>query len=652
MALKETITITVDEAGLKQLQSALKKTSHDVESFTGFLKEEKAENRRNNFVLRESKQSVDTLAKAFGSDGSGLIGTLGKTWESFDSLKFGLEGVSVAGKGLGGSIGALAGALGSVAIPIAVAGGAWVAYTEALDDVEKKHKELTSALNELKLKLGEMDESQFMAAIAKELDKLKEEGKKVGESWWDQFIIGIGSRAEGAPLAALIFGKLANDRLANQVAQKQKEAQLLPYSEADTRRRGGDVLMQIEQALIDQKKIFDDINRSMRERIDAEREINRLQKERDGIIGKNSNKEALENERRLADLRKKLRLNEYDSKEKGIRNVLSSEGGNLPPLLYYSVLKGLSENTSDRYKYLLGEFQRLGFKKDTPLNDPQKESQRQQLLSEMEDAWSEIFKVFRETKDTLSAYRKSGGTLLGVNVTNDMVDNTGGKLGLQNHYGNPYSPLSMNDPSKIKVFQNAEQSFGDVFMKSFDVADDRLSAFNESFLSGIDTLRSVGIQMWDDIFGEANSLFEKFMEAFTANMMSRAVDAGVSAILSLFPGGGLINALVGGSGNSKPMKTFHTGGVITAHSGMYLNAPSSQDIPIVARGGEMVLTEAQQTQLFNMANGRGSGQAMNITLNINAIDAKGVKHAFSKKDNQRELMRAISDAVNSGRMSW
>lgn len=131
--------------------------------------------------------------------------------------------------------------------------------------------------------------------------------------------------------------------------------------------------------------------------------------------------------------------------------------------------------------------------------------------------------------------------------------------------------------------------------------------FFNGIQAGFSTLSAeIGNGLYNEIdkaLGGANSLLEKFLASVSAKIAEQVAMKGLKAILSLIPG-------VGAFAEFLP---FHSGGTVPrAHSGMYINAPSNREFPIIVRGGETVRTEAQESAL----RGRSAGGSITINFNV------------------------------------
>jgi hypothetical protein len=85
---------------------------------------------------------------------------------------------------------------------------------------------------------------------------------------------------------------------------------------------------------------------------------------------------------------------------------------------------------------------------------------------------------------------------------------------------------------------------------------------------------------------------------------------------------------------------FANGGIVGG------NSFAGDRVPVQVNSGEMILNKSQQKELFSIANGGGSSDAI-----INAIENLGAKIASMQtvvSINSREIARAVRDERSSG----
>lgn len=755
MALKETIQITVDEAGLRQLQAALKKAGGEVNNFNNFLKEERTEGRKANFVINESTKSARALSAAFGGAGSGLIGNMSKAVGVFDDLGFAMSAAQVGADKMGGKMSTLAAGIGRIAIPIAVATAAWTLYSDTIDGFTKRSEEATKSLRDIQYALGEISFEEYNAQIKAELEKLVAEGKTIGNGFWQNFfnspVVQMAGGATAQTIADLINKSVKADKDENNLAQA-KGRQALGLGGISNR----DALQEVELQLQNIRATANRLTESQEERVKAERTILELTKQREALLRPDAILKA------IRDFQYQNSALQSDTSIIRARNEISKNPGN--SLRNLTALKDIAAAEADRQTQLQSRLGEVALYADTITPKVQRIAATQASIAaeEAKKAWADAQRLLEDAQLTLASvqrafkdkwqtptsitgripedqikWNKEHGITIGDAASYDsdlqqidelirkqqeaqatadllrrkyeslsnvektqtsiMLESMGmaerlAKLQVDNQrlqiqkematqeqsayeaskayleaskaytqgqlkeYGiNIFTGAqSRNIPQQLKPIsgptpiglrtEDMQTSFGDVFKMGFEGGEDRLDGFTQASLDAFSVIGDAGVQMWEDMFGGANSLLEQFIARFMGSLTDQVFNAGIGALLSLLPGGGLLNFFTG---------KYHDGGIVKAHAGMYLNAPASQEIPIIARGGEMVLTEQQQGRLFSMANGQGGSSApVNVSLTINAMDAQSVRNTFNKKEIQRELMKAIGEATRSGRMAW
>ena len=143
----------------EQTTRSHKTARKEGDAWTKLIKDEKAETRNLGFLMRNSAESVGTLADAFGGP-SGLGQVIGSTYGRFDQITFAFEALEVAGTKAGGSFAKMAGVLGGIAIP---AGIGITAFSMLKDQFEKDTEEiegLSEAIRALKLDLGSISSTK------------------------------------------------------------------------------------------------------------------------------------------------------------------------------------------------------------------------------------------------------------------------------------------------------------------------------------------------------------------------------------------------------------------------------------------------------------------------------------------------------------
>ena len=87
-----------------------------------------------------------------------------------------------------------------------------------------------------------------------------------------------------------------------------------------------------------------------------------------------------------------------------------------------------------------------------------------------------------------------------------------------------------------------------------------------------------------------------------------------------------------------------------AHSGLVVTPTGRlqrDEVPIIAQTGERILSRAQNRAFESSVLGSG----VNVTFNVNTIDAKSFRDTVFKKDMQKVLIRTIQDAARKERIN-
>lgn len=142
------------------------------------------------------------------------------------------------------------------------------------------------------------------------------------------------------------------------------------------------------------------------------------------------------------------------------------------------------------------------------------------------------------------------------------------------------------------------------------------------------TLAGAGTDAFQAIFGEANSLLEKFIQNVFESLAIRGANALIGGLFSLIPGGGFVSSFLTGAG------TFHSGGIV----------PGRGERGIKAKGGEMILTKDDQTNLMKVIReGRAGHDGVinnHIVLSVgNTTMRKSITENLSQADNRLTKLR-------------
>lgn len=500
---------------------ATDKASAEISKVQGKLnswyKENRAEQRLQNGVIREATPAVRALSSAFvGNDG--LVRGLETAYDGFQTFDAAVSGFSKSMEGKSGALAVLASNLSAIAGPVGIATGLTIGFYTAMYQLWTATEEANRKILDLKITLGEAKLEDKLSALNTELENLKKGVPSVERFVW---LFAILAALKGGPVGAAIELLNAYMKAQNELKIKETEVAIQSTNKA-IQKRNEEQLKSIPAILGSANALSD--------------EIKKLDEKRAKLVQGSSAWYDLS----VQIGRARAQQEKWNSTSKAIEQGLS-------PITPRSA-------TTPQKPSVVGELQPV----------------------------KEIEKVEASVKDL-------------------------------------------------------EVSFGEVFSMAWE----QQGGLTSAWISGLDAVNmsivdGVG-QAFESMFGEANSLLEIFVQNFLAQLTSQAVTSAIGGLLSFFGGGGVFSFLGG---------LFHQGGVVPkAHSGMYINAPSSREVPIIARGGEYIFTEDQMKGLASM----GRGQSITIQMNVNAIDAKSFSTFLGKKDVQMSLMKTLGKASRTGR---
>jgi hypothetical protein len=194
-------------------------------------------------------------------------------------------------------------------------------------------------------------------------------------------------------------------------------------------------------------------------------------------------------------------------------------------------------------------------------------------------------------------------------------------------------------------------------------------AFDEYWTAGLREVEqaSMGVarNFYDYFQGNiqgVTGLFKSFVqtvisevEGLIATLAAKAVFAQLLSFI--FPAigfAGFFNQMMGG------LKIFHAGGVVRkAHAGLYMDAPASQEFPIIVRGGETIRTEGQEASVRAAMAGRDqvrkmsarqgvTGNVTNHYWNIHALDPASFLELISRPDYRRAIAQVGDEYARKG----
>ena len=169
-----------------------------------------------------------------------------------------------------------------------------------------------------------------------------------------------------------------------------------------------------------------------------------------------------------------------------------------------------------------------------------------------------------------------------------------------------------------------EEADGDpevLFSRWENASLDAASAFGDAFVNASSVIGSELSNMWDDTFGEANSVAEKFIKSFTISMLSSLAEIAASEVLKelasiLFPGGGAIVKAVTGAASGG---SFYGGdnGIVKMASGGSFDVPRGFNNDSYLMGVQSGEDVTVRTPLQRSAEGLENRQILSALNKIN-----------------------------------
>jgi len=160
--------------------------------------------------------------------------------------------------------------------------------------------------------------------------------------------------------------------------------------------------------------------------------------------------------------------------------------------------------------------------------------------------------------------------------------------------------------------------------------------YNEEIYSQqLDAISELGSALESAFSKSGDTLLSKLGEALQIAMrIAKAIQTAENPETDSFSGSlGIFSSLL------SIFSFFHDGGIIKAHNGRLLG---HDEVPVIAKKGEMVLNENQQSNLWQMINRGEGGSSQPITINLNNVmDGKVIDSRVYRilPDVQRQLIR-------------
>jgi hypothetical protein len=523
-------------AEANRASDAIKKHQQEVSKLTQLTREQRAEGRQQAFLFRETTGVLGDLT----SKQSTLGKVLGESFGKMQQVDFALAALGTAGSGATGTMGSLAATLGSVALPLGiVAAAGFGVYTAFTADI-KETQELTKKLTDLQQKL---EPKTFDGAIAKiaEIEaatkKFKEESEKAGPSvWaWVKYFV--------TKDPAVLTRELANNT--KEVAINEAEAALKRQEQVRAAAEQG----QVELKLLTTKKEIADYQMKQ---TDGTKQVWTHYQESYNLEVK-----------QLETL--KYQLSELERLKADEQTILD---------LKLKILKAETEVTNEKkfQKFMTEDIQKL-----TPKGLP---------LSMQANIGADLLK---RTTAPLTGVKTHGGV---GEKSEDMIMKDVDKY-FQDMA--KVAPRLGSYLSKIQEDTAMTAEHGSSFVANLMDAEMGIVALEGGMGAMFGTINEGFNKIWNDTFGEANSLFEQFLQGMTQALLTWVEEQVATQIVT-----GLLGAISGGGGGLFGFLggLFHQGGTVPkAHEGAYINAPASKEFLVKVRGGETVRTEQQEAAL-------------------------------------------------------
>lgn len=170
------------------LGDAQKKAGAETGKLTGYIKEQRQEQRTQNFIFREGAQAV----MAFAGQNKELSNVMVNAYGKFQLADSALGGLSYSLKGASGFAGALGTTLGAIALPIALGAAAWGLVSAEMDRAGNLMKDIDKTYSDLLIKLSagtSVDTAKMkIEAMTAALDaQSKEIKEKANPTLWEMW---------------------------------------------------------------------------------------------------------------------------------------------------------------------------------------------------------------------------------------------------------------------------------------------------------------------------------------------------------------------------------------------------------------------------------------------------------------------------------
>lgn len=165
-----------------------------------------------------------------------------------------------------------------------------------------------------------------------------------------------------------------------------------------------------------------------------------------------------------------------------------------------------------------------------------------------------------------------------------------------------------------------------------------------------DTIRSGIGGAWEQVFGEANSLFEQMLASWAARLAQLAAEWAATELFQMF-----LNFLLPGAGTAVGIASggfgmAHEGAIIRGGFPLRTTFGGRQEVMVRALEGEEILSPEDPRHARNVGS---SGVTVNVVLNVDARAMIGnfreVERSLMSRNVQRAIVRSVDEALRRRR---
>lgn len=232
---------TIDAStATKLLKEAQEKAGKSAAGLTGYIKEQRMENRQNKFIMGEIKDAVGGVSIAMGFLGvnaEGAGSSVKKMANTTNSAFAAFSAADAVVSALGTTFTVLAGPVGITITVIAAVAGALISMEAEAKKTQERINKLTSEINGLKHELKQMSDQEYFDSLAKELgeqevklQKLKEVSIDYAATLWNlargNYLVAMSVNGTKEEIAAQTAETLKAQKATADAGQAQIDEQL------------------------------------------------------------------------------------------------------------------------------------------------------------------------------------------------------------------------------------------------------------------------------------------------------------------------------------------------------------------------------------------------------------------------------------------